>query len=249
MADHVPGPEQGCLKESETMSNGSHPGGATGSSGSQGSVGEGNYEVQQGDCIESIAYEHGLFWETVWNHSDNLSLKNARKDPNVLREGDRVFIPDLRPKQEPGATDRRHKFKRKGVPSKLQIQLFDDQDKPRANVDYILSIDGRLSRGKTTPDGWVRIPISPNAQAGALTLEERGMQQRIDLSLGHVDPINTLSGVQHRLNNLGFACGQEDSLDEPTEIAIRQFQAKHKLQETGQLDNMTRAKLQQEYGC
>ena len=27
-----------------------------------------NYTIQQGDCVTSIADQHGLLWTTVWNH-------------------------------------------------------------------------------------------------------------------------------------------------------------------------------------
>lgn len=83
-----------------------------------------DYTVEQGDCISSIAFEHGFFWETLWNDSSNADLKSKRKDPNVLMEGDIVHIPDLRLKKESGATEQKHKFKLKGVPAKLKLKLM-----------------------------------------------------------------------------------------------------------------------------
>ena len=224
-------------------------GSAGGSSGGGGPVGSGNYEVKQGDCIESIAMDHGLFWQTIWNHPDNLDLKNARKNPNVLREGDKVFVPDLRPKQESGATEQRHKFKRKGVPSKISIILKDEKGQPRPNLDYVLEIDGQLSQGKTDAAGRLQHPIPPNAQRGKIIIGTGPGKEEYALQLGHLDPITEISGVQARLKNLGFDCGQADgALNDETRQAIRNFQAKCNLQETGEPDQATRDKLQQEHG-
>ncbi len=83
-----------------------------------------DYEVQEGDCISSIAHEHGFLWETLWNHSANSGLNQQRKDPNILMEGDIVHIPDKTKKQESGATEAKHKFKLKGVPAKLKLKLM-----------------------------------------------------------------------------------------------------------------------------
>src|SRR6185503_16443662 len=76
-------------------------------------VGDGEYEVRQGECVESIAFANGLSWETVWNDPKNAKVKDARKDPNVLLPGDRLHVRDLEKKQVDGATEKRHKFKRK----------------------------------------------------------------------------------------------------------------------------------------
>lgn len=80
--------------------------------------------VEQGDCISSIADEHGFFWETLWNHPENSELKQQRKEPTILQEGDVVHVPDLTPKTEDCATEKSHKFKRKGVPAKLKLRML-----------------------------------------------------------------------------------------------------------------------------
>jgi N-acetylmuramoyl-L-alanine amidase len=221
-------------------------GSANGASSSP--VGSGNYEVQQGDCIESIAFNHGHFWKTVWNHPDNQQLKSVRKDPNVLLAGDKVFVPDLRPKQESGATEQRHRFKRKGVPSAISIVLK-EKGKPRANVQYVLEIDGVVTSGTTDGEGRIQHSISPHARTGSLTVGEN-KEEFYTLRLGHVDPIDEVTGYQARLKNLGYYHGPIDGESgEETAAALRRFQRAQGLRVTGQADSETRDKLKSEYGC
>jgi hypothetical protein len=214
-----------------------------------GPVGTGDYEVQPGQSVDSIAYDHGLFWQTIWNDPNNQQLRQARKNPNILLPGDRVFIPQKREKQEPGATEKRHRFKRKGVPAGLNVVMKDSQGKPRAGLAYTLVIEGVMTSGKTDAAGRIQCPIPPNATSGRLVLGDQG-QETYTLKLGDIDPIEALSGVQQRLSNLGFYRGSADGRMTPaTEQAVKDFQAKSGLPVTGSLDQATRDKLRTDYGC
>jgi hypothetical protein len=207
-----------------------------------------DYQVKQGDCISSIAYEHGFFGETLWKHGGNASLKSKRKDPNVLMEGDVVHIPDKAEKLENGATEQKHRFRRKGVPAKLAVQFTFD-GKARANVPFTLMIDDVSKDGKTDGDGWIRQPIPPNAREAKVLLKPKKSEpEEYVLQLGHLDPVDTISGQKARLENLGFFQGEV--LPEPTSdytAAIKGFQKVHGLNETGVADNDTQQKLKQEH--
>ena len=66
------------------------------------------------------------------------------------------------------------------------------------------------------------------------------------LELGHLDPVAEATGVQARLNNLGFFCGKVDGIIGPmTQEAFKAFQEKNGLSETGTADQATRNKLAQ----
>jgi hypothetical protein len=211
---------------------------------SAGPVGGGEHIVKQGECISSIARDAGHFWETIWNDAANAELREVRKDPNVLLPDDRVHVPPIRPKQEPGETERRHRFIRRGEPAMLRLRVL-DQDVPRADEPYTVEIDGETYRGRTDGDGHIRCPIAGNARKALLTVGEEPDQQSLVLTLGGVDPIDALSGIQGRLNNLGFDCGPVDNeLGPQTRRALRKFQAKHGLEITGRPDKWTRSKLE-----
>ena len=204
------------------------------------------YTVKQGDCISSIAQKKGLFWKQLWNHPENASLKSLRKDPNVLRPGDQVFVPDKQGKQVSGATDQEHRFRVKGVPAKLRVQVL-DEDQPRANEPYTLEIDGNLYSGTTDGEGRIEHSIPPDAKQGRLLVGDT--QDEYPLSLGHMDPVEEVAGVQARLNNLGFNCGEVNGrLGPETEAALKAFQKKHNLSETGEIDQATRDKLKEVHG-
>jgi hypothetical protein len=211
-------------------------------------VGQGNHVVRNGECISSIARDTGHFWETLWSEPANAELREARKEPNVLLADDRVFVPPLRPKFEPGASEMRHRFVRRGEPAKIRMVLK-RAGKPRANEPYTLNIDGQVFSGTLDPEGKLERAIPGNARKGTLTVGEPPNQSVYPLNLGTLDPITSLAGVQARLNNLGFGCGEVDGIWGPkTSAAVRKFQGRYQLSDTGELDDATRTKVKDVHG-
>lgn len=206
----------------------------------------GDHTVRQGDCIESIAYAHGLDWQKVWEHAKNAELRELRKVHTALAPGDVVFVPDKVVREEECATGQRHTFRGKGIPSRLRVRFLDHLGAPRA-ARYVLVLDGERTEG-TLDDGWVDEPMMPNVTRGSIELryEEDGEERVVEhpLDLGHLDPLDTTSGVQSRLYNLGFYHGPIDGRDgEALELAVLEFQLAYDLPPLGVLDDDTRAAI------
>ncbi len=92
-----------------------------------------NHTIRQGECIESLADRYGFYPETIWKHGDNSELRDLRKDQNILQPGDVVVIPDLTIREESAETEKKHTFRRRGVPAKLRLVFYkpvdsEDQD-------------------------------------------------------------------------------------------------------------------------
>lgn len=207
------------------------------------------HKVKQGECISSIAEKYGLFPETIWDDAANAKLKETRKDLNVLYMGDVVVIPDKRDKEESGATEQRHRFIRKDVPNYLRIIVTDEDDEPLTDTPYLLTIDHEHRQNITDSEGLIEEPIPPNARKGKLLVGENEDIYEYDLDLGHLDPIDEITGVQARLNNLGFECGETDGiLGSRTEGALAKFQKMNGLSQTGTIDDQTRNKLVEVHG-
>ncbi|WP_437483758.1 peptidoglycan-binding protein [Sorangium sp. So ce1014] len=207
--------------------------------------------VRAGDCIESIADAHGFYWEVVWNHPDNAALRKLRGDPVTLVPGDEVFVPPLRAKAVECATEARHTFRRKGVPSKLRVQLLDLAGRPRGGVDYALTIESDERTGSTDGDGWMDEWLPPRARKATLKIPPRGdePEETYELEIGHLRPADDLEGIQARLRNLGWYEGPlNGELDGPTAEALQAVQAAEGLVPTGELDDDTRSRLRDAYG-
>ena len=201
--------------------------------------------VAAGDCLLSIAEQYGLFWQTIWDDAQNAELKRRRPDPNVLAPGDEVFVPEKRLKTVNKATDQTHKFVRKGTPAKVRLQLIDFDRRPRKELAYSVDVDGVTTTGTTEGDGMVEIFVTPGARRAKLTVAGPRGNEEHELDLGHVDPIGEGEGVRQRLENLGFHCEGEEMMSG----TLRAFQKEHEMEETGQADEATRAKLLQVHGC
>ena len=197
--------------------------------------------VSQDDDIPGIAAATGFFWKTIWNHAENNALKADRKNPNVLYPGDEVFVPELQTKTESCPSEQKHKFRRRGEPPKIKIKLMDGGE-PRANVPYILEVEGTTVEGKTDANGVIETYVPGNAKNGKLMLNDR--KEVYNVEIGVLDPIDQIVGVQKRLCNLGYNCfPYTNVLDAMTKRALVNFQADQKLQVTGRPDQATKAKL------
>ncbi len=203
-----------------------------------------NYQVKQGDCISSIAFENGFFPDTIWNHPNNAALKEKRRDPNVLVPNDVVFVPDKRLKEVSEPTNQVHKFRLKNTPAVFSVQLFDYLEEPRANQNFEFIIDDKLSlTGTTTSEGVLEVTFPPNSKRGILTVGDD--REVVEFLFGYLETKTEVRGIQARLQNLGFECPIHGKLDEETIEALKAFQRRFSLEITGETDSATLDKLEE----
>lgn len=205
--------------------------------------------VEQGESVESIAFQHGHFWQTLWNHPENADLKTLRKDPNVLFPGDRIYVPELRQGSVEVKTGATYRFRRKGVPSKLHL-ILRMNDRVLANTPYAIEIDGKVLQGESNDKGEVIQPIAPNAKGGRIRVGVGFASVIYDLDLRALDPIDTVSGVQARLRNLGYTIpAVSGEIDSSTRAALARFRKEHGLSgDDAEPDQPLRSALESAYG-
>jgi N-acetylmuramoyl-L-alanine amidase len=211
------------------------------------------YSVVQGDCLHSIAYHFGFGdWRTIYDDPHNADFRALRPDPNLIYPGDELYIPDFTPRDDSCPTDINHKFKLLVQPTYINLRIQDLADQAIAGARYILKLEKLEVHGKTDPDGWVKRPIPPDAQFGTLRVwpnsDDHDTFFEWEVRLGHLDPLDTTSGVKGRLNNLGYDCGDVDSTeDDLYDQVVRQFQQDHNLKVDGIVGPQTRHALKKEH--
>lgn len=211
-------------------------------------VGSGDHIVRKGECVSSVAKESGHFWQTIWDDPANTEIKNLRRQPNVLLPGDRLFVPPIRPKQEPGETEMRHRFVRRGEPSHFRARIL-DQDIVRANEPFTMVIDGNQTiTGMTDPEGKIDVPIPGNARKAVLTVGEVPDVLKLHINLGGLEPVESWSGVQTRLKNMGFVCDVTGEGDEQTIDALNEFRHSIGMPFSDDIDDATRQELLKKHG-
>lgn len=212
--------------------------------------------VQQGEYLASIARRyHKRRWQGIYFHPDNTEFRRKRPNPNVIHPGDEIVIPDLEERIESCATDRRHTFRVDSSTVQLRIVVRDDAGQVVADEPYVLKVGGEEHRGKTDARGRLERRIPVGVCEGELRLLRKNAA--FPLAIGHLDPIDDveetpLTGVQARLNNLGFFCGAVDNVKGPkTTAAIRNFQRQvlGRAEPDGVLDAQTRDALIRQHGC
>ena len=208
--------------------------------------------IQQGDTLISIAHAEGIFdWQRIWDHSRNRALRQQRSNPQVLYEGDVVYVPDKQEmfKDVQVELDKVHTFRLKKSACYFSVFLKNEAGKPYAGCRYRLELGSANFQGMTPENGLVCHPVGPNVQTGELTLWRNKQDPRDvytwTLQIGHLNPADTVSGAKQRLKNLGYHVGPiDENLDEVTQSALENFQRHMGLKPAdGQLNSATRNAL------
>lgn len=216
------------------------------------------YKVEQGDYMSKIAQKFGFSdYKEIWDHADNAELKKKRKNPNVLHPGDTVIIPDREEKKVSASTGKRHKFQVKRSELKLRLVLEDIYEKPIANANCELNLDGETFQLTTDGKGKIEKEIPATAEGGFLIIktQETALNETVlPIKIGHLDPVEEESGQKGRLNNLGYFAGPFEGNDEAANqqlflSAIEEFQCDHGLTVDGNCGPRTQAKLKEVHGC
>lgn len=204
--------------------------------------------VKQGETLMAIAAKNGLeSWKAIHDAPENAELKKSRPQPGALKAGDRWFVPSRELKHKPAAVDAKHPFKVSRPKAFLRLAVRDADGAPLAGK-YQLSAGGKSASGDVPADGLITLAVPVDTTSGSLVVTfADGTTETWNLHIGHLDPVAEISGVQGRLDNLGFPCKATGTIDEATTNAVKAFQARVGLDVTGTIDDALREKLEAYY--
>ncbi len=215
----------------------------------------GNYIIQQGDTLTRIALKNGLnSAEDIYNHPANKTFKDKRPNPNVIYPGDQITLPEASATPFAGSVDKTHQFVLKPPKETFEVIIKNDEGEVWTGKRAVLTV-GEQTLDQTLDDsGLLSVELHKlNEKEATLEIyldeESEEPSHTMEIQLAHLDPIDTISGVQGRCNNLGFDCGAVDGEMGPlTQEGIKAFQQHHQLDVDGKLGPKTQDTLQQAYG-
>jgi len=203
-------------------------------------------KVSKNESIYTLAEEFGLLWTDIWNDPLNRDLKFVRKDPHALMSGDVVAIKCLKVKKTPCATKERHSFTKFGVPKYIAMKLVKFGE-PLAGEPYVININGKKTEGILDDEGGFIEIVPLNATMATLTVGEGVFADHYELSLAGLNPIESVSGIKQRLQNLGLLAGNCTE-PETFRAAILRFQNLFCMETTGVADAQFIQKLKEKHG-
>jgi hypothetical protein len=197
------------------------------------------------ETLMRIAAKHGfLDYRRIYDHPNNAAFKRLRPNPQVLKQGDEIFIPEhAPPKVFECETGKVHTFVMPTPPSHELRIYAQNGGEPLSCQTYVLEIDGKRLSGRTDRDGLVKKPLPVSARNAVLRFPALGLSW--SLRIGALDPLGDLVGVQQRLMNLGLWREGGETPEATLRTNLLQFQRAYDLDLTGDADAATIAKLKE----
>lgn len=218
------------------------------------------HTVQPGETLHSIANAYGFRdWRRIYDHPENQALRDAGRTPDVLFAGDVVHVPTLEPKWVSCQTERVHEFVVSRPPYAFAVEL-DGLPATHAGGAYRLDAEGEVIRGHVPASGRIRHDLRRPIKSVTLTIdpvsptdpandEEPTSPLELEFSVGHLDPVSEVTGVQGRLANLGFYEGEIDGdAAQHTRSAIAEFRRTEGLPDGESIDSPMSDRLAQRHG-
>ena len=232
-----------------------------------------SHSVKPGEHMVRIAAElHFASYRKLWDDPSNAALNARRKNPNLLLPGDVVNLPGAVPRTAKVQTLKKHEFVAASHDHlDLRVLLLDENSKPIKNTRCQFLEEGReaVSDGSGVLE---RRELSPRFELGVLRflyrtedLSSRGLSPAdlfrgdekvvlgFAIAVGHLDPLDTPSGIQARLSNLGYYAGEIGYADEDAaalRCAIEEFELENGLTPQGDPASAAlQARLKDVHGC
>jgi hypothetical protein len=201
--------------------------------------------VARNETLMRIAAKYGcLDYRKIYDHPNNAAFKRLRPNPQVLKEGDRIFIPEhAQPKVFECETGKVHTFVMPALPSHELRIYAQNGGEPLSCKTYVLEIDGKKLSGRTDRDGLVKKPLPARARKAVLRFPSLGMSWT--LRIGALDPLGNPDGVHQRLTNLGLWREGGETPEAALRTNLLQFQRAYDLDLSGDADTATIAKLKE----
>jgi hypothetical protein len=162
------------------------------------------YVIRQGDYLAALAHQLGFDADTVWNDPSNAQLKQLRSDPNILFPGDVLQIPN--PTSQPPATNltpgSTNNFVSSAPTVTITVKLVGADPTTYASRAYTIQELDSLTGLTTDGNGVVTFQAPVTLSTATIVFTDTGESRA--LSIGSLDPTDTLSGIFQRLQNLGY---------------------------------------------
>ncbi|HRI65215.1 MAG TPA: peptidoglycan-binding domain-containing protein [Polyangium sp.] len=203
------------------------------------------YLVKQGDHLAKIAFCLGIDPEETWNHPLNAELR-AQREPNVLAPGDILHVPISHRQGLPftqGATNRYQG----AIPRAPLRIVFQAAGKAIADEPFEVRGLGWPLAGATDGSGILCIEVPVHVHE--IDIHFTRLDVVFPVLIGDMDPVEELSGIRKRLEQLGYYRGFESiEADVRNRLAIESFQRRSGIEPTGKIDEATKKALVDVYG-
>jgi hypothetical protein len=158
--------------------------------------------IRQGDYLAKLADQLGFDADAVWGDDSNAQLRLLRPNPNILFAGDVLYVPDpakAPPAQSltPGSTN---SFVT-NAPAMVSVSIT-FTDPGLASQAYTVPELPQLTGLTTDANGLATLEVPVSQDSFTIAFATAGVS--LLYQMGHLDPINSLSGIFQRLQHLGF---------------------------------------------
>ena len=213
------------------------------------------HTIAQGKTLLRIARQYGYQTsKALYNHPSNAEFKALRPDPNLIYPGDKITIPPKKEKFIPLRTNSINSFVVQNEKEYFRLQVIHEDGDDITGKRIVITIGSQTIDTVLPSNGLIEVELNENdSLTGQVDLylkeDQSSPSESFTAQVGHLDPIDTLSGVQARCNLLGFDCGTVDGINgSKTKAGVRDFQYEHDLEVDGIAGAKTKAKLQQVFG-
>lgn len=163
------------------------------------------YVIKQGDYLFKIAHEQNFDAMKVWQAPENADLRKRRPNPNILLPGDVLYIPDAKTREPqtfaltPNTTNT---FTSSAPSVAIIVKLIGTNSTTYSSRAYTVKELPALTDLQTDGSGTATFQAPVTLDIATLSFTDTA--ESFSFTIAALNPIDSLSGMFQRLQNLGY---------------------------------------------